>query len=182
MRVTFVMLVLTGAACGGSGTPSSSTDVQALNTLAQDVSTAASAYGAQAGGMTDLPGCNAGEAGYDGQVRPMIAQMEGMGPAMDQMMSSLGHAGDADMVCSAHAMMAELDRHHAAACASTTDMGPNRTEAQHHVDAMKEWADHQLVRSHDMGTMMGSGMGGMGGGGMTTGHCVDQGGTLTMQP
>jgi hypothetical protein len=102
------------------------------------------------------------------------------------------------MACAAAAMVAELDRHQAAACASAGDMAPNVTEAQQHVATMTDWADHQLVRSHDMGTMMdaggggmmggggmggGMGGGGMGGGGMSTGHCVqNQDGTYTLQP
>jgi hypothetical protein len=156
-----------------------------LNNLAQDTAHAATSYGAQAEGMTDVTSCSSAEATYESQVRPMISRMQSMGPTMDQMMSSLGQATDADMACGAGAMMAELDRHHAAACASATDMGPNKTEAQHHVAMMTEWADHQVVRSYAMGSMMGSGMGsmGMGGSGMTTGHCVQNpDGTYSMQP
>jgi hypothetical protein len=78
---------------------------------------------------------------------------------------------DADMTCTADAMMAELDRHHAVACASTSDMGPNVTEAQQHVAAMTDWADHQMARSQELGGMMG-GTGGMGGTGSPSGHCV----------
>jgi hypothetical protein len=79
--------------------------------------------------------------------------------------------------------MAELDRHKAAACASATDMAPNKTEAQQHVAAMTQWADHEMSRSAEMGSMMGTTMGGMGGGGTTTGHCVHNAdGSYTMQP
>jgi hypothetical protein len=93
------------------------------------------------------------------------------------------------MTCAADAMMAELDHHHDVACASATDMGPNITEAHRHVTAMTQWADHQLTRSSDLGSMMGGGMGGggMGGGGMmtgggATGHCVhNQDGTYSLQ-
>jgi hypothetical protein len=201
MQKIIAVLALAVAACGGASGSSSNGNlakVEQLNTLAQDVSTTATTYGTQAGGMTDGTTCTGDETTYDGQVRPMIDEMQAMGPAMDQMMGSLGRSGDADMSCAAAAMMAELDRHRAAACASTTDMGPNMTEAQQHVAAMKGWADHQLVRSYDMGTMMGSGTGsgmgggmggggmgggGMGGGGMATGHCVrNQDGTYTLQP
>jgi hypothetical protein len=146
------------------------------------IGAAAAAYGTQASGMTDVNACNADETSYDAQVRSMIEQMKGMAPGMDQMMSSLGQGSDADMTCAANAMMAELDHHKGVACSSTIDMGPNKTEAQHHVAVMTQWADHQMVRSEDMGSMMGSGMGGMGGGGLSTGHCVLNGdGTYSMQ-
>lgn len=62
----------------------------------------------------------------------------------------------------------ELDRHASLACASIGDMTPNRTEAARHVEAMTEWADHQRVRSEQMGSRMG--MGGMSGDG-STGIC-----------
>ena len=76
-------------------------------------------------------------------------------------------------------MMAELDRHKAVACASSTDMALNKTEAQQHVTTMTRWADHGMARSAEMGM----GMGGMGGSGTTTGHCVHNAdGSYTMHP
>jgi hypothetical protein len=153
-----------------------------MNSLSENISSAAAAYGTQANGMTSATACGTDETGYDAQVRPMVEQMTGMAPGMDQKMGSMGHGGDADMTCAADAMMAELDRHKGAACTSATDMGPNVTEAQHHVATMTQWADHQMVRSDELGSMMGTGMGGMGGGGMTTGECVrNADGTYTMK-
>jgi len=181
MRTTIVAVAFAVAACGGSSS-SSGSDPKALNTLSQNVAAAAGAYGTQAGGMMDVSACDTDETSYDAQVRPMVEQMQGMAPGMDQMMGSLGHGSDADMTCAADAMMAELDHHKGVACSSMSDMGPNKTEAQQHVAAMTKWADHQMVRSDDMGSMMGTGMGGMGGGGMTTGHCVhNSDGTYTLQ-
>jgi hypothetical protein len=184
MRYTVIVLGLAAAACGGSsGSSSSAANTQTLNTLSQNISSAAAAYGTQASGMMDTTACNTDETGYEAQVRPMVEQMQGMGPEMDQMMGSLGHGTDADMTCAANAMVAEINRHKSVACSSTTDMGPNKSEAQQHVATMTEWANHQMVRSHDMGSMMGMGMGGMGGGGgMTTGHCVENGdGSFSME-
>ncbi len=182
MRRISIVLGLAAIACGGSSSSSPGASPRTLNALSQSIASAAAAYGAQTAGMADSTSCNADETGYDAQVRPMVEQMQGMGPEMDQMMSSMGHADDADMSCAAGAMMAELDRHKGMACSSMTDMGPNRSEAQQHVTAMTEWADHQMVRSDDMGSMMGMGMGGMAGGGMTSGHCVENpDGTFTME-
>jgi hypothetical protein len=182
MRYSVLVLSLAAVACGGSsGSGNSGASPQVMNSLSQSISSSAAAYGAQASEMMDTTVCNNDETTYDSAVRPMIEQMQGMGPQMDQMMSSTGHGSDADMTCAANAMMAELDRHKGVACSSTADMGPNKSEAQQHVATMTEWADHQMVRSHDMGSTMGMGMGGMGGGGMTTGHCVENGdGTFTM--
>lgn len=179
MRSTLVALVFAAAACGGSSGSSGSTP-QTVDALSRRISAAAAAYGTQASGMTDASACTTDETSYDAQVRPMVEQMQGMMPGMDQSMSSMGHGADADMTCGANAMMAELDRHEGVACSSTTDMGPNKMEAQQHVSAMTQWADHQMVRSDEMGSMMG--MGGMGSGGMTTGHCVRNGdGTYSMR-
>jgi hypothetical protein len=182
MRTTFIALAFAAAACGGSsGGSGANPSPEAMNALSQDISAAATAYGTKANGMPDATACTADETSYDDQVRPMVDQMQGMAPGMDQRMGSMGNGGDADMTCAANAMMAELDRHKGVACSSTTDMGPNKLEAQQHVSDMTHWADHQMVRSDEMGSTMGTGMGGMGGGGMTTGHCVRNGdGTYSM--
>ena len=183
MRHAVLVLAAAAAACGGSTTALSTADIQAFNTAGLNVSTAAATYGSQAAAMTDSPSCSSAEAAYDSQVRPSVSQMQGLGTAMDEEMGSMGHMSDADMECAANAMMAELDRHKGVACASTTDMTPNKAEAQQHVTTMTQWANHQLSRSHDMGSMMGMGMGGMSGGGMTTGHCVHNAdGSYTYQP
>lgn len=181
MRATFTLatLALTAVACGGSS--GSGVSPQAMNELSRSIASAAATYGTQASAMTDAGACRSDESSYDAQVRPMVEQMQGMAPQLDQAMGSMGHGADADMTCAAKAMMAELDRHGSAACASTGDMGSNRAEADRDVAAMTEWADHQLVRSQAMASMMGTGMGGMGGGGMTTGHCVQNAdGTYSM--
>ena len=70
--------------------------------------------------MMNVTACTTDQTGYDAQVRPMVEQMQGLGPTMDQMMGSLGHAPDADMTCAANAIMSELDRHKAVACSSLT--------------------------------------------------------------
>jgi len=179
-----VLSALAAAACGGGSSSSSSaaSDARTLNSLSQQVASAAGSYGAQAGMMMNHSGCTTDESTYDAQVRPMIDQMVTMGPTMDTQMSGMGHPADADMACGAAAMMAELDRHQAAACASMSDMGPNMTEAAMHVTTMTGWADHQLVRSFAMGSGSGMGMGGMGGGSMSTGHCVHHAdGSYTLQ-
>ena len=184
MRYLVLILALSIAACGGSSTSGVTTaDVQRLNTLSQNVSSAVGTYGTQAATMTDSTSCNGAEITYDSHIRPMVSEIQGMGTAMDDKMGSLNHTSDADMECGANAMMAELDHHKTVACASATDMAPNKTEAQQHIANMTQWANHEMVRSDGMGSTMGMEMGGMGGGGITTGHCAhNPNGSYTMHP
>jgi hypothetical protein len=184
MRKALLLLtVFSAAACGGTTSGVSSAEIQAFNAAALGVSAAAASYGTQAAAMTSTATCTSAQGAYDPQARPRVLEMQGMGPRMDRGMGSMGHMADEDMACAANAMMAELDRHAAIACASAADMTPNMAEAQQHVATMTQWADHQMVRSDEMGSMMGTGMGGMAGGGMTTGHCVHNAdGSYTMQP
>ncbi len=161
------------AACGGMSSGLDSGQIQSFSSTALAVSSAATTYGNQAATMTSASTCAADQSAYDGQVRPMVDRMQGLAPAMDGMMGSMSHMADGDMACAAAAMMAELDRHGTAACASATDMAPNVAEASQHVAAMNQWAAHQAARAHEMGSMMGmSGMMGGTGGAIPTGHCV----------
>lgn len=187
MRTTVLAVALavlggaTLAACGGSSSGVSTADVQAYNTDARDVAAAADAYAIQAATMGSAAACATDESGYDGQVRPLVGRMQGHGAGMDAMMGSMGHLVDGDMECTANAMLAELDRHRAAACLSPADMGPNVTEAQQHAFAMSQWASHAASRSHDLGVMMGMGMS-MGAGGTTSGHCTTGSGGYALGP
>ena len=182
-KALLLVTALSAAACGGTTSGISSAEIQAFNAAALAVSTAAATYGTQAAAMTSTATCTSAQGAYDPQARPKVIAMQGMGVAMDGSMGTMGHTSDEDMACAANAMMAELDRHAAIACASAADMTPNKAEAQQHVAAMTQWANHQMVRSNAMGSMMGMGMGGMGGAGMTTGHCVhNPDGSYSMQP
>lgn len=184
MRKALLLLtVLSAAACGGNTSGLSSAEIQAFNAAALGVSTAAEGYGTQAAAMTSTATCTSAQGAYDPQARPDVVEMQGMGAAMDRSMGSMGHMTDRDIACASGAMMAELDRHAAVACASAADMTANMAEARQHVASMTQWANHQMVRSNAMGSMMGTGMGGMAGGGMTTGHCIHNAdGTYTMLP
>lgn len=182
IRIAFPALALTLAACGSSMSGLNSAEIQAFNTAAQSVSAKAVSYGIQAATMTSPATCANAQDSYDSQVRPLVGQMQGMGSSMDAMMGSMNHMDAEDMGCSANAMMTELDRHQTVACASTTDMTPNKSEAQQHVAAMTQWASHEMGRSHDLGSMTGMGMRNMVNG-TTTGHCVHNAdGSYTFQP
>ena len=158
-------------------------EIQAFNTSAQGVSAAVTTYGTQAAAMTSATTCTSAQTPYDSQVRPMVGQMQGMGGDMDSMMGSMNHMGAEDRGCTANAMLAEVNRHQAVACASTTDMTPSKTEAQQHVAAMTQWAGHAMSRSHDLASMGGMNIGGMMGSGSTTGHCIHNAdGSYTFQP
>jgi hypothetical protein len=157
------------SACGGGGASVTTADqVRDFDATAQAISSAASSYGTATAAMPGLAACTADESGYEAQVRPLLDHMRTGSAGMDTLMSSLGPRADADMACATSAMAAELAHHAAIACASPTDMSPNESEAARHVQAMIAWADHQHVRTEQMGSMMG--MGGMAGG-MTTGTC-----------
>jgi len=169
-------------ACGSSSSGIDSAEIQSFNAAAQGVSTAVATYGTQAAAMAFAATCVSAQASYDSQARPLIGQMQGMGVDMDAMMGSMNHMDARDMGCSANAMMAELNRHQAAACASTADMTPNKAGAQQHVATMTQWASHEMGRSHDLASMAGMGTGSMGNG-TTSGHCVHNAdGTYTFQP
>jgi hypothetical protein len=160
------LAALTLAACGGSTSGLNTAEIQAFNKTAQGVSAAVTAYGSQAAVMTSAATCTSAQTSYDAQVRPMGAHMDAE-----------------DMGCSANAMLAEMNRHQAVACASTSDMTPNKNEAQHHVDAMTQWASHAMGRSRDLASMAGMNMGGMMGAGSTTGHCIQNAdASYTFQP
>ncbi|MBP1654715.1 MAG: hypothetical protein H6Q28_1271, partial [Bacteroidetes bacterium] len=129
-RYALLAMALTLAACGGSTSGLNTAEIQAFNASAQGVSAAVTTYGTQASAMTSVATCTSAETSYDTQVRPMVGQMQGMGADMDAMMGTMNHVDAEDMGCSANAMLAELNRHQAVACASTTDMTPNKNEAQ----------------------------------------------------
>jgi hypothetical protein len=182
MRRILLAFPIALAACGGSTSGLDPAEIQSFNTNAQAVSSAAATYETQAATMTSATTCAADQNAYDSQVRPLVGQMQGMGASMDAMMGSMNHLNAEDMGCAANAMMAELDRHRTAACASTTDMTPNKAEAQQHVATMTQWASHEMGRSHDLASMVGMGMGTMGSG-TTNGHCVHNAdGSYTFQP
>jgi hypothetical protein len=186
MRRTILLLSLLAAACGGTTSGASSTEVRAFNLSAQGASAAAASYGTQAAAMTSATTCASAQATYVSQIQPMLDQMRTMGTSMDGQMGSMGHMADGDMECAANAMLAEGARHGSVACASATDMTPNKSEAAQHVATMELWANHQMVRSSAMGSMMAMGtgmMGGMNGGTGSTGHCVHEpDGSYAMQP
>jgi Skp family chaperone for outer membrane proteins len=182
-RYAFLALALPLVACGGSTSGLNTAEIQAFNTSAQGVSAAVATYETQAAAMTSPPACTSAQASYDSEVRPVVGRMQGMGADMDAMMGSMNHMDAEDMGCSANAMLAEMNRHQAIACASTTDMTPNKTEAQQHVAAMTQWASHAMGRSHDLASMAGMSTGGMMGSGSTTGRCIHNAdGSYTLQP
>ena len=180
MRYSFLFLAAVLAACGSQHSFDPAT-VQTFNTAALTVSNAASTYAGQTANLPSAGTCTSLHQAYDSNVRPTISQMQGVGPEMDSMMGEEGHMGDADMACSANAMMTELDHHQSAGCQSSTDMGADESKAQRHAAAMTQWANHAANRSHDLGSMMRMSM--MGGAGSATGHCIhNSDGSYTLQP
>lgn len=142
-------------ACGGMGSgtgssPASSSDVAQYKQLSLEVQSAATGYGQAmaASGMTTVAACQNAEARYDGQVRPRVSQMVQMSGGMDDLASMHGGSMEADMGCDSNGMMAELDHHHAIACAS--DIATDRAEAVRHVQAMTGYTGHAVDRCNEM--------------------------------
>jgi hypothetical protein len=177
MRVLSVVVAAAVAAGCGDSTRDRP-DVQAYAGLARQISASAAAYGTADDATSDVAGCQSGHAAYDANVRPMVERMRAMSGDMDREMGMMGRAGEADMTCGADAMTAELDRHRTAACTSA-DMAANHAEADRDAAAMQAWAEHQRMRSEEMGGMMG--MGGMGGAAPAACHRSDDG-TYTLGP
>ena len=180
-HIIALSLALSIAGCAGDGGDGAS-DVQAFRTTATEISSAASSHAATASAMSDAASCLGDEAAYEATVRAMLERMHTMSGELDRQMSADGHMGSADMTCATAAMIAELDRHSAAACRST-DMAANQAETARHSQVMTAWADHQRARCDELSSRMGGGgmMGGGAGTGGTIGTCQqDADGTYTL--
>lgn len=147
---------LAGAlACGSSDTVAVATPhvdtstVTEYQSYAADLQTSLTAYGGTMMSSSTLTSCRAAHEQYDAAARPTVVKMVDMGKAMDAFMET--HAGEmiTDMSCVAAAMLTELDRHAAAACAST-DETANRTEVGRHVGAMAGYDAHVKDRCSTM--------------------------------
>jgi hypothetical protein len=174
-RHLVVLLAVAAAACGGSsaapsGTGSTPAAVRAYNATAQQLTDAGASYGATSQQETTVAQCQTDHGTYQARVQPMIDQMRNLGPQMDEMMDAENHPEDADIGCGADATQWLLDQYGSQACAST-DMSVNHQRAEQHAQLMIDWAQHQTVRSAQLGSLMGMDMGGMTGMGGSTGTC-----------
>ena len=178
--VVATAVMVTG--CGDDTDRAAQPDVQAYAALSQQISSAATSYGAAANATIDVAGCQSTHTSYDAQVHPMLDRMRSMSGDMDGQMGMMGRTADADMTCGADAMAGELIHHDAVACTSTA-MSANHAEAARHAEAMATWADHQQARADQMGGMMGPGGGMDPGGAASTMTCHRNGdGTFTLAP
>lgn len=141
--------------------------VQSFTQLNQEMSEAVSAYRVLAAALPDLSACQGADTTYSARIGPMIQSQQQFGGQMDDYMRSTGHSMNADMLCGAGDLAAELARHQAVACASSN--AANQAEAMHHVDAMDELIAHQQVRAGEAESMLGNH--GMMGGGAGTWQC-----------
>ena len=161
ISVGFIGLAWALSACGSAPAPASdavsTSDLDTYRSLAEQTQAAASSYRAtMTGAGATLATCATIHDAYDGQVRPWISKMSGMSGSLDGYIDA-HHGGDfADLTCVVAGMLAELDAHRAAACASP-DFGIDRAEAVRHADAMATYAGHQLQRCGEMGRGMGGG-------------------------
>lgn len=165
-----MMCVAALAACGGSGSLTNGADASAYRSAALQVSTSVASYDTATTSMTTPAECTAAVQHHEAQVDPVLGHMGEMAGGMDGAMRSMGEMKGADMECGVAVMQQEMQKHHAAAC-SSLDMAANRAEAQRHVEAMQQLANHMQMRAEEMSTLAAGGAmhgGTMQGGGWTT--------------
>lgn len=147
-RVLAALVILSG--CGSSDT--SSPDV---NAFAQEVSSASAAldsYQAATRTMTTAADCGAAVSAYGTPMQNHLNSMQGTAGPMDEQMRNRGEPSHADLACGVNAMDNEL-RHHLQNACRAGDMGPNHTEAGHHVAAMADGLQHLQMRIAEMNGM-----------------------------
>jgi hypothetical protein len=158
IRTMAILGAVAATACGGnSAAPShagAQTAASSYQALGQDMATTVAQYQGATATMPDQAACNAAEAAYQSKMGPMIDRMGTASATMDRYMAGEMGPGAADMGCVAAAMAAELERHHAAACAAP-DLAVNGAEATDHAQTMAGWIDHQRVRYEQMGEAIG---------------------------
>lgn len=155
IKIAAVVSALAITACGG-GTGSSSNDAStfaAYQVLGQQMTTTVTAYAAETATLPDVAACDAAHGRYEAAMEGMVERMRQMSAEMDQHMEGMGQDGF-DMGCVADAMVAELERHHAAACTSA-DVTADEQEAAAHVATMNQFMEHQRMRYQDAGASMG---------------------------
>jgi hypothetical protein len=162
-KLALVLVALAMAACGGG---SSEVDPAAFGQAASDISKAAQAHASTTAAFTQPSQCQQELSRYGAEMNGMIDRMQGMSGAMDACMTSMGQPQGATMGTTCNAMTAEMQRHMAAACASSslTDM---MSEANTHASKMMGMASSEQSGASSMQMMMGSsGSGMMGSSGM----------------
>ena len=149
------LAVAAGCGMGMTNTPTPA-DPTAYQQLAMDIQAKVETHRAQAADAGTVDACNAEHTRYDGELRPMLDQLQMRSGPMDTCMTKMGKAGDADMATTCTSMVSELDRHKSVACAP--DLAADKAEAVRHCDAMKTWLASEDTRA----TFLKGGMGGMG--------------------
>lgn len=158
IRTLAILGAVAATACGDPANSPSNTPAQtaasSYQALGQDMATAVAQYQAATATMPNVSTCQAAEAAYEANIRPMIDRMKTASAAMDQHWAGeMGPTG-VDMACVAAAMAAEFERHRAVACAAP-DVTVDHAEATHHGQTMAGWVDHQRVRYEQMGAAIG---------------------------
>ncbi|MHB8875645.1 MAG: hypothetical protein ACYC8T_18320 [Myxococcaceae bacterium] len=138
-------LLLTCALAAGCGPGMPATDPAAYQKLTQDSLAMVEMHRTNAAAMT-MSTCTTEHDRYDAEMRPMIDSLKAKSGGMDTCMKDMGKPADADLAAGCTSMMAELDSHKTAACASM-DLAAQKTEATRHCDAMKTWLDTAKARA-----------------------------------
>jgi hypothetical protein len=154
------LLALAGAAvlsaCGaGAGTDDGElAALQDFQAVGAELSTVVATYGTAAAALADPAECAPLHAGYADHAGRLAARMREAGEAMERHMASHGSMGPGDTTCGADAVLAELERHRAAACTGP-DVDADGQEAARHVATMAALMEHQRVRYEEAGARMG---------------------------
>lgn len=155
------------SACG-AGTDMDGGDLAALQdyqAVGAELSTVVTAYGTATAALADPAECEALHADYADHAHQLATRMRDSGETMEGHMASRGSVGAGDTTCGADAVLAELERHHGAACTGA-DVDTDEQEAARHVATMTALMEHQRVRYEEAGARMGM-MGPSGGGTFT---------------
>lgn len=122
--------VLLGA-CGASTAPDIATYQQLLTQAGSVVATHLDA-GTQ---VTTVADCTLEHSRYDGQMRPLVTQMQSMSGEMDACWMGSGHMMGGGFGAGCNSMLSELDAHAAAACPSM-DVAQDWAETRRDCEAM----------------------------------------------
>ena len=144
----FVLALI--AACGGSTSSATRTDITGYQQLALNVLSAADTYGSTMGGPSVADAeCPSTHDQYDARVRPWVSALIQKAPEMDAYIEGHGGSSTADVSCGAATVMDELDFHHSIAC-SLSSLSANKAEAARHADTMNAFVGHLLARCSEM--------------------------------
>lgn len=148
-RIAFFSLVVLGA-CG----PSTLDDASNVQTRSQELQALVEAH-VTSPASTSSSSCAAEMESYRTAANQLLASLGRMCPGLDECMSGMGHADQADLASGVRDLQKELDAHVGQGCVAS-DLG---AEMNRHHQVMVMHCQHLATRSGSMmGMMEGRGM------------------------